>query len=1000
MNSRWKAILVPLLLAVLAASLLRYRPFSSQESGCVMEVELVSPTNGLAWFRFNTGEGWNFRDTRFFSVEESAVAKRYRVPLPFGTYRLFRILPPDGTEKHRITAARLIDAEGKVVAASTGGAFDPAIRSLQFTLEHPVRLSAPWERSWWESVFDIVVFGAFFGLIGTLLARRPGLLGKWRSRSLRAQQWAAQHPVKTLAIFATLAVAVSCHPVIFFGKSFASPNNGTTLLYEGYPTLPGAPAGPIHPYNRADVLALPLWHLPTSMVTHAAVFRDGELPLWNRYTMCGLSLLGQGMSMIGDPLYWITVAADGEAWAWDVRFLLARFLFVFGVGLVVWTSVRSLPVAALLTVSAAFIGLYTFRFNHPAVFTVNYSPWILWCWLRAAEAKTLHRAAPWALALIAADWMELNSGTAKEMAMVLVFLNGIGGMAMMFRAAPWPERVRRLLLMGASVVVFLAISAPLWLVFLRTLSLGSTIYDVPQTGQLSPGLFLGLFDELFTRQLLPNEWVVDPSVNFLVLVGVLWLITDLRRAWASPIARATLLGGLPCLAMVFGVMPPAWIDRVPFLKNIEHVDDTFISVLIVPLFVLAGFGLKSAFDTSLPERRWSFRWKVSLTLLAALFALYYGTVQARPRIAEFDLQFARATSYSSFFVAYAVALAIAAALLPWFARRFLRRELGVGFALVGALLFLGVLHFRFGMWLDTSFDNYVVNPQARSSFHGNSAAVNFIRAQQAEPGRAVGFGQVMRGGFASALLLETPAGTDAVQMKYYAEWYGAAARSLLELYYPTISPANFAATQRFYDAMNVRYYLQSPASAGHAIPGVKRVLSADLEVLESETAWPRAFFTDRVTRYDRVQTLMRWVEGSDGRPFAAVALDEKDVPALSNDQNTRRIVPARDYRLTANTTAFTIDAPSAGLAVLSEVFATGEFRARVNGQPAEILRVNHAFKGVALPGPGTYRVEIAYWPRVLTPALWVSFAGLLALLGASVIWWRAGRSADAEVVTS
>ena len=49
------------------------------------------------------------------------------------------------------------------------------------------------------------------------------------------------------------------------------------------------------------------------------------------------------------------------------------------------------------------------------------------------------------------------------------------------------------------------------------------------------------------------------------------------------------------------------------------------------------------------------------------------------------------------------------------------------------------------------------------------------------------------------------------------------------------------------------------------------------------------------------------------------------------------------------------DVDAAGRVVLSEVFATGEFRARVNGQPAEILRVNHAFKGVALPGPGMHR---------------------------------------------
>lgn len=992
MNRRWRALLLPLLLAVLAASWLRYRPLSSPESGFVMEIQFVSPTHGPAWLRFNSGTGWNFRDTRFFSVLESADARTYRVPLPAGEFRLFRILPPLGNEKHQLTSARILDAEGQAVAVAAGARYDPAIQSIQFALDRPLRLIGPWEKSWWESALDVVLFSIVFALFRMILVRRAaGLHEKWRSFANQIYVWARQHPSAALAILAALAVAASCHPVVFCGKSFASPNNGATLLYDGYPTLPGAPAGPFEPYNRVDVLALPLWHLPTSMVTRDAVFRDGELPLWSRHTMCGLSLLGQGMSMPGDPLYWLTVAADGEAWAWDVRFLFARFLFALGIGLVVWTAVRHWPVAALLTVSSVFIGLFTYRFNHPAVFSVYYSPWILWCWLRAGEAGTLRRAAPWALALIGANWMQLNSGTAKEMAMLLVAMNGIGGLAILFGAEPWLMRGRKLALMAASVAAFLAISAPLWLVFLRTLQLGSTLYDIPKAGQLPPGFFLGMFDELFTRQLMLNEWVFDPSVNFLVLLGLLWLLTDARRALSHPASRAALLGALPCLAMVFGVIPPTWIERVPFLKNIVHVDNTFITVLIVPLFVLAGFGLRRALDPALPEHRWLACWKVTLVLLAALYALYFGTAQASPRLDEFGLQFQRPTTFSSFFLLYSAALLLAAALLPWLARRFFRRQGSGADWMLGIALCLVGLHFRFGMWLETKFDTYVVNPQARASFHAPSPAVDFIRSRETEPGRTIGFGQVLRGGFATALLLETPAGTDAIQMKHYVEWYEASNRGLIELFYPTISRANFAATRRFYDAMNVRYYLAPPTDGLPDTPGLKTLLRADLEVLESESAWPRAFFTDRVARYDRAPTLMRWIESGDGRPFAAVALDERDVPPLSADQDSRRIVAARDYRLTSNATAFTIDAPAAGLAVLSEVFAEGEFRARLNGQPVPILRINHAFKGVALPGAGTFRVELAYWPQIMTPALWTSLAGLVAVFAAALFWWVCGR---------
>ena len=118
---------------------------------------------------------------------------------------------------------------------------------------------------------------------------------------------------------------------------------------------------------------------------------------------------------------------------------------------------------------------------------------------------------------------------------------------------------------------------------------------------------------------------------------------------------------------------------------------------------------------------------------------------------------------------------------------------------------------------------------------------------------------------------------------------------------------------------------------------------------------------------------------------------ESAVPALPADQGSRSIAAARDYRLTANTTAFTLDAPAAGLAVLEESFVPDDFRARINGRPAPVLRVNHIFKGVALPAAGTYRIEFEYWPHLLTPALYTALGGVLAILAGLVALLRTPR---------
>ena len=95
----------------------------------------------------------------------------------------------------------------------------------------------------------------------------------------------------------------SSYPVLFFGKSIVSPNNGTILLYENFPTLPSYRDRATANVAGADIGAIMWQHIPLSMLQRDALLSDGELPLWNRYNSAGTVLLGQGQSMFGDPLH-------------------------------------------------------------------------------------------------------------------------------------------------------------------------------------------------------------------------------------------------------------------------------------------------------------------------------------------------------------------------------------------------------------------------------------------------------------------------------------------------------------------------------------------------------------------------------------------------------------------------------------------------------------------------------------------------------------------------
>jgi uncharacterized membrane protein YfhO len=97
------------------------------------------------------------------------------------------------------------------------------------------------------------------------------------------------------------------------------------------------------------------------------------------------------------------------------------------------------------------------------------------------------------------------------------------------------------------------------------------------------------------------------------------------------------------------------------------------------------------------------------------------------------------------------------------------------------------------------------------------------------------------------------------------------------------------------------------------------------------------------------------------------------------ESRPRLVVAATNYQLTNNTTTFTVTAPERGVVALTEAYSEGDFVVTLNGKPATVFRVNHAFKGVQIDAPGTYTVRFEYWPQHLSASLLASGVGLLLL---------------------
>ncbi len=977
----------------------------------LLEVKLASDAPASLRMVYDTGAGFGGHST-IKVVPASRELEPVQVPLSGDDLKAVRLEPGNGPATLRVAAVSVrtrfklpgrprlyhlfgpeeLQAAPRVEETLPGGVdvlrvtAPPGGSAGQGAITVTPRAPLPLRRSWFYLGYLWTGLAVGWSLLWVAVEagrrwtrpRLPGLVALWGRLS----------PTQAVWLVAAVSMVGSCYPVIFCGKSFASPNfsDGTFQLYGRFPTLPGTADTTLAPGNGADLGSLAWAHGPYSVVESRALFRDHELPLWNRYNYAGVPLLGQGQSMFGDPLHCLVLAAGGRAWAWDAKFVLARGLFAAGVGFLVLAATGCLPAALLLCFSSAFLGFFSYRLNHPGYFSLCYEPWILFAWLRIVRAATWRGAMRWAGGLILANGAEMNSGTAKEAYLNLLFLNGCGCLLLLASHRPAREKRRWLGgLLGAGII-FALLASPVLTAFLDTLHQSRSNYDEPHAFQLQPGLTIGLFDDIFYRQFDVHEEHLDPSLNFLVLVGVLLALSQCKRLARDRTFAVVAASALLPAALVFGVVPPAAIRATPLLGNVIHIDDTFSCILFIHLFVLAGFGLRACLELA-DRRAWGGDVLVAFLLGGGLLALYFGCVQAAmDTTAVTFLRLDQEIARSAFFGGYVPVIVAAALALPFILRQL--RFHGPRFApVLGLVLCLGAIHGRFGLQLSNPLGKYTPVLPNRVDLLATSGTVDWLHADRAGAFRVLGLGGNLMLGYSGVIDLENIVGPDALNNPAYRALENGGLEGIDGWFNRRVDPARVGRVKPFLDLLNVRYLLVSSGQGLGAVPGLTRVRQGDLDVYRDEAAWPRAFFVDRLGVYRGVEGFVAQVKAGDGCPFATV--EDADRPSLplgaermAADPAGRTVVAATGYRLTNHRTAFDVDAPGPGVVVLTEGFMKGSVTAELDGRPAPVWRVNHAFRGIVVDRPGAHRVVFTYQPRGFTLALWAAGLGLGLLLAA------------------
>lgn len=995
----WTTVLLCLVLATAACWPLAM--MVSEGRDCFsFDVDLTSTAPGKTQIFFDVGRGLNESDSSVQPLGIHSHATTYRYLLPRGKIAGFRFDPTDHEGQLTISRARVVDFTGHVIHAFSPNDFRPSHQIETAAVEgSTLRLTTSPGAT--DPMLDVVL-AAPLELKVTPALRFRAVMPIWIRLScglilicwvaslpiisdrLTAFKTTAIRPCVTLACSAAVAVVLQCYPVIFCGKSFVSPNNGSPFLYESFPTLPGSTDHEVEDTKGSDVAAMFHQSLYYPAIQNEALFRHHELPLWNRYFMCGLPLVGQGQSMFGSLLNFIPVIGNASATSWDIRYVVNRWWFGFGLGLAAWLLTRHLGSAVITSFAGTLVGFFGFRINHMAQFSVEAAPWVLVGWLLLREAISGSQVARALLVWALGNWELLNSGTVKEAYVLLAAMN-VCGLGLLVVAPARPDRSLKLGYIAVSGVLFSMIAAPLLLCFARGLATSYTVSNQIAVYQMELRNLIGFFDDIFYSRLSDRDWRVLPSTNVVVLIGVGWALVRARATFRDRSFLICAASALCAGSFTFTVLPPGAIAEIPVLRNFGHLHNIFSCVLVVVVPLVAAFGFRELFAARETRRVWRDT------------AIVFGMIAA-PAI----WYFAKSSSVhaSPFFIGYVGALVVGAVVAH--AALALRQRIQRSSAIILAACFL-LLTWRHAQYLKTPFDAYVFNPHDRVDFRTKSPAVEFVRGHVgSEPSRPTGFGMNILSGYSAMLDWESAYGVDAVRNQNYDTLM--AAGNVAKFFWPipeTMKQLGGDASNwhedrldllvPIHDMLNVRFYLATPGF-DTSKTRLERLFSADLDVYQSPSTWPRAFVTDQLFEYREVHELTQKLRTStDRRPFAGVQSESADTlrHRLPHGASSARVVtPARAYQLTANTTSFSIDAPGPGVAVLTENYYPEDFRATIDGKSVPYFRVNHSFKGVLIPSAGTHQVTFEYWPKHLTAALWVFVAGLVLACTGTVWLWR------------
>jgi hypothetical protein len=157
---------------------------------------------------------------------------------------------------------------------------------------------------------------------------------------------------------------------------------------------------------------------------------------------------------------------------------------------------------------------------------------------------------------------------------------------------------------------------------------------------------------------------------------------------------------------------------------------------------------------------------------------------------------------------------------------------------------------------------------------------------------------------------------------------------------------------------------------------------------------PRAYFVSKLVPVRDLDEALIWLKAAEFDPHRrVVVLNPPDewgsLVDLSQNETgpagAETIVPAQVIRESFNEVELRVEAPAAGLVVLTDTYYPG-WEVTVDGRPASIWPANWAFRAVAVEA-GIHQLHFQYKPLSFTFGLWTSFLTWL-IIGGIKLWFK------------